>query len=534
MPWLSAFEAQKYLDGMQWKRSIHAQYHTALMETYSYENAEGVLLTRLEAILTQHGVTFHPLDAVQVFRTVYEHRRRDDFSGLTVLLQTFIGLFKSNGWDARQWDELRHQNATQELTPFLRERTRLFLDMAEPIYRRYQAHLQAESAIDFHDMINQATALVETGTVPVTYQYVMIDEYQDISRSRFRLVQAIADRCHAKVLAVGDDWQSIYRFAGSDLSLLTHFEEAFGPYELLKIEQTYRNPQELIQVAGQFVMRNPQQYQKHLRSVHSFVNPLQVVGYRANMAEALNRVVEHIVQEDGPRAHVMLLGRNHADLQPLERLAGRYQVRRGQQGITIIDAQHPGLHVAFQTVHSSKGLEADHVILLMSADPRRGFPSVMADDPVLTAVLPALEVFPNAEERRLFYVALTPTRQDVWVLTPDPSLSPFVDELVRDFSVPYRSADGKAGNPDPGPSCPRCQSGHLVLRKRGTQALLGCSNFPQCRQTFRDVRILQNPRRCPQCQGYLVQRTGRQGSFWGCTNFPACRYTAPLGERASR
>lgn len=138
---------------------------------------------------------------------------------------------------------------------FFRKRTELFKQILLPLLIAYEGNLQENGAIDFADMINLSTEKVSDGFQVHPYQYIIIDEYQDISFARYKLVKAILDQTKAKLLCVGDDWQSIYRFAGSDITLFTHFQEYFGASAILRLEQTYRNAQQLIDEAGRFVMR---------------------------------------------------------------------------------------------------------------------------------------------------------------------------------------------------------------------------------------------------------------------------------------
>ena len=145
---------------------------------------------------------------------------------------------------------------------YYKERARLFLRVIKPIIIAYNEHLEAEGDIDFSDMINKATELVRKGYAVHPYKWVIIDEYQDISVSRFNLVKAIIDQTNAKLLCVGDDWQSIYRFTGSDISLFTKFPNYFGKSEIMRIEKTYRNSQQLIDIAGDFIMKNSNQFKK--------------------------------------------------------------------------------------------------------------------------------------------------------------------------------------------------------------------------------------------------------------------------------
>lgn len=233
---------------------IHKQNQTTLLETYSYYSSEGRLLTELEAMLLAKGVEFKEPDFNSIFNAIYEEAGEKYFSEFISLCSTFITLFKSRGESIDEIDKLQHSKQIKE-TAFYRERTRLFLQIIKPIIVAYNAHLSEIGAVDFSDMINEATRIVCGGYRVHPYKWIIIDEYQDISVSRFKLVKAIIDQTGAKLLCVGDDWQSIYRFTGSDISLFTHFSEFFTDPVILRLEQTYRNSQQLIDVAGMFISK---------------------------------------------------------------------------------------------------------------------------------------------------------------------------------------------------------------------------------------------------------------------------------------
>lgn len=264
-PWLSEVEEKKYLDGINWKREFHKKNGTKLIETYSYYTKEGRLLPELEKLLQANGVTFVPHDFTDIFETIYAKKSNKYFSEFIKLCCTFITLFKSNNFKPEQFERMKKQSEKLE-NDFLYQRNCIFLDIARIILSEYQKYLTDNKSVDFSDMINDAAAKVETGTSIPKYKYVIVDEYQDISQSRFNLLKSIVTATNAKLLCVGDDWQSIYRFAGSDISLFTDFERYLGFTNLLKIEKTYRNSQELINEASRFVTRNPLQLRKNLIS----------------------------------------------------------------------------------------------------------------------------------------------------------------------------------------------------------------------------------------------------------------------------
>ncbi|MEK5277960.1 MULTISPECIES: UvrD-helicase domain-containing protein [Paenibacillus] len=520
-PWLSPIEEEKYLEGMKWKRQQHASQGTAIIETYSYFNKQGVLLEKLQEQLLTHEVTFKEADYLSIFDSVYKENQDKYFKEFVKLLSTFINLFKSSGYEADQFEEFVQQNQTKPDIPFFKRRTELFLSLVRPIYSYYENHLKKIRSIDFNDMVNQATNIVRENNPYFPYSYIIVDEYQDISKSRFGLIQAIREQTKAKVMCVGDDWQGIYRFAGSDLQLFTNFGQYFGAHELMKIEQTYRNSQQLVDVAGRFVMRNKNQFRKELKSMHQNPEPIQILGYQKDKAIALCVAIERIVKDYGKRAKILLLGRNGFDINFLDE-EPEFLLNADKTQITY--SKYRELQISFLTTHKSKGLEEDHVILLNAENSLVGFPNKIADDPVLGWVLTDQEAFEFAEERRLFYVALTRTRNSVYILTSEQRMSVFVKELIEKDKIPYQLVtreDSVAENP----KCPKCQTGHLT-RRVGNTTFLGCTNYPGCDYTNGHVEILKKPRLCPRCGGFLVYKKGSRGPFYGCTNFKHnCRYS---------
>ena len=186
------------------------------------------------------------------------------------------------------------------------------------------------------------------------------------------------------------------------------------------------------------------------------------------------------------------------------------------------------VEIKYITVHKSKGLEADNVIILNLKNHLLGFPNKMSDDPILSLLLSYEDAYRFAEERRLFYVALTRTKNEVVLLIPsDPSL--FVEELLTDNNYLLTSIDGKLKTTN----CPYCQTGKLVIRQNLTNStrFLGCSHYPNCNQTFNNLEILENTILCPKCRsGFMVKRAGQFGDFLGCTNYPRCRETIAVAE----
>lgn len=146
----------------------------------------------------------------------------------------------------------------------------------------YKKFLVENHAVDFEDMINESVRVlteVKDMKQKLDFKYLIVDEYQDISRQRFDLVQAFSEVADAKIMAVGDDWQSIYAFSGSDITLFTQFEEKMGYAKLMKIVRTYRNSQEVIDIAGNFIQKNTSQIRKSLISPKHMEEPVIIYTY---------------------------------------------------------------------------------------------------------------------------------------------------------------------------------------------------------------------------------------------------------------
>lgn len=526
VPWLSPVEEEKYLDGIRWKRAFHEENKTKLIETYSYYNSEGVLLKRLEELLVSNGVKFRHRDFTDVFNTVYASKSNKYFSEFIKLCCTFITLFKSNNYRINDIEELRQKYIFEHDNAFLCERTSLFLEIIETLLSDYQRYLSANNAIDFSDMINNAADIVTSGCDIPSYKYLIVDEYQDISKSRFNFLKAIADRTNAKVFCVGDDWQSIYRFAGSDISLFTDFEKYFGYTKVLKIEKTYRNSQQLIDEASRFIIRNPLQLQKDLRSDKSLEYPLVFWGFDDEPKQSLQKAINKIVSEFGMNSSILLLGRTNYDIDIVKK-SGLFKFVYENRKEKLEYIPMPELKIEFLSVHKSKGLEADNVIVLNFKNDKLGFPNQIADDEVLNLVLTNEESFKFAEERRLFYVAITRTKNRTFVLTDNKNPSPFFNEFSESKSVCFVSIKKKTNEGQT--NCPCCKTGVLLKIEHNGSSFVGCSNYPRCKYTLRDATILLNPKKCPSCGGFLVKRRDKNHhAFIGCTNYPYCTYTEQI------
>jgi len=510
-----------YVADMQWKRELHARRQTRLIETFSYEKSEGRLLDNLREKLIAAGVALRERPWSEVFSLLEKLGRVDR---LTKLVTAFAHHFKSSGLS---FTDLRARASAARNA----ERAAAYVDVFEAIFEQYQSELRDRDEIDFEDMILRATEHVESGRYRSPYSYVLVDEFQDISRSRARLVRALlAQNPAAQLFAVGDDWQSIYRFAGADVSIMREFGEYFGPTARSDLGETFRCADRVCEVATRFVSQNPDQLRKSVTSTRRAPSTRVHVGFAGeNGGDAVVREALAAIAQGGgeaERTSVLVLGRyRHSEPRNLAQLRSEFS----------------RLDMRFMTVHGSKGLEADWVVIVDLQAGRHGFPSAAQDDPLLDLVLARAEAFDHAEERRLFYVALTRAKQGVYLVATSGRPSGFVTELLRDgYDV---ATFGNA--PKDAPDCPACVTAKLALRDGPYGRFWGCENYPLC--DYKDdacrrccaglmqraagaaqVRCTQcgfEERVCPACGvGRMVNRTGRYGPFIGCSAYPRCRH----------
>ncbi len=535
--WLSEFQEKQYLKSMYKKRAKHHLYRTKLLETYSWYNRDNVLLDKLREMLEKSGVTFQPLSEQEIYHKII---RQDSSFGAEIisLITSFINLSKSRGLAANGLRKFIEDSGTDN--QFLSARRQLFLDFALPIIEKYNAVLSARGEIDFNDMINQAANLVRQKGAAKAYDYIIIDEYQDISAARFKLITEIRQRSGARLVCVGDDWQSIYRFTGSDISLFSDFGKFVGEHEKLFIERTYRNSQQLINISAKFIQQNPQQLAKNPKSTKELGCPLEFMSYNQNNAFAvLVDQIRQIVAEYGVGQHILLLGRHSFDLDyvicqrddkgkiiknQLRKEVKKYNEATGELNIVGLE----GINITFITAHKSKGLEADNVIVLSLKNDLYGFPNKLTDDPIISLLLSAPEACRFAEERRLFYVALTRTKNKVYLMVSE-NESLFAKEIKQYSNYLIQGRYGEADLVN----CPWCKTGRLVICKNSQTGknFVGCSHYPNCNQSYNNIEILSRPILCPACQsGFLVRRRGRYGEFLGCTNYPDCKQTLDLDK----
>ena len=338
-----------------------------------------------------------------------------ELTNLKRLIITFINLFKSNNYPLSYFKIiLKKIKYTLNFKEYLKNK--YFLLLAINIYIFYENELNKENALDFNDMINKAIEVLKETKKIKKYKYIIVDEYQDTSRVKFDLLKEIIGITKSKFLAVGDDFQSIYRFTGCDLQIFLNFEKYFTYGKVFKIVNTYRNPQELINISGAFIMRNKLQQKKKLKSNKHLEKPV-VIYYDNNRIKALKTLLEVVDSED-----IMVLGRNNKDI--YKYIDQNFTEKEN----TFI---YKNIQFRYLTIHKSKGLEAKNVILINLVDDIVGLPTKMKQEKILRFVNNIKDYYPYEEERRLFYVGLTRTKNKTFIICPYEKESTFIKEIKK-------------------------------------------------------------------------------------------------------
>lgn len=450
---------QAYQASMEWKRKIHAANNTILIECYAYEKFDGVLLDNLKEKLVEKGVELNPKTA----KELWEQISKDENSvldGIIELFGTVINLIKSNGYTIETMQQLNTKNSNAK-------NNNMLLLLLEPIFNAYCDHLKEHDEIDFNDMINIATRYVEQKKYINPYKYVIVDEYQDISKSRFLLLQSLRKSNDYDLFCVGDDWQSIYRFTGSDIGYILNFEQYWGSTEISKIETTYRFNQKLIEITSNFIMENPVQIKKNIRRKDNTLSFAlgEISGYTDKLS------IEFMAKklEDLPRdSSVFFIGRYTFDAKLLSD-SGLFKCKYDKINGFVEIKYHKriDLKMNFITAHKSKGLQADYVFIINNKNTRMGFPSKIQDASILNLLLDNCDQYPYAEERRLFYVALTRAKKKAFLVTVNNQESKFAMELKKLYGEELKREHWE---------CPLC--GGRLLKKSGPYGeFFGCSNY---------------------------------------------------------
>jgi len=396
------------------KIKLHKNENTDFIDLYYYEQQEGVLLKKLEKELKRRGVNFNKLSDDELIRRFNESQY---FTIFSQLCSEFLEQYKSN----------QHNIKDLKIKAAGDERSIAFLNIFEWVKNQYNAYLNANELKDFSDMINDGTKALLEDKYQTKWKWLIVDEFQDISAGRLRLINAILDQNpKAKLMVVGDDWQSIYRFAGSDINLVTKFEKFFGKSVEFKLTKSFRFNSQIKDLSQKFIQANPLQKKKNItvdRTVEPYKNWIHWSD-QGLIPEKRSKKTLEIVQK--MKEELKLSG----ELLILARY--NHNLPKGPELKQIGEIW--GDNFRQMTVHRAKGQEADYVLLVDLISGIFGFPAIQSEDPILNLVLASAgpeDLLMYGEERRLLYVAMTRAREEFHAISDVPQPSIFVNEVLE-------------------------------------------------------------------------------------------------------
>lgn len=316
-----------------------------------------------------------------------------NINNLKRLIFTFINLYKSNYNDINYLLDIYNKSCFID---------KIYLRIIIQIYYLYTKELESNGYLDLNDIIKIATNNINNNLIKTNYKYIIIDEFQDTSLNRYKLIEAIMNQNNSKVFFVGDDYQSIYRFSGCNLDIFLNLKELIPNLNIIKLENNYRNPKEIIDVANSFIIKNKKQIPKNTICQKSVNKPIKLCIYKSKV-NAIEKVLKYI------NTNYLILGRNNKD----------------KDIFNIKDKP-------FLTIHKSKGLEEDNIILVNLINNTNSLPSKIKNNKIISKIIKE-DYYPYEEERRLFYVALTRTKNNIYLLIPNTNYSIFIKELKKDY-----------------------------------------------------------------------------------------------------
>ena len=316
-----------------------------------------------------------------------------DIDNLKKLIFTFINLYKSN------YNDINYLLNLYQKSHFI---NKIYFKIILEIYHIYNQEIESSNLYDFNDMIKIATNNINNNISKTNYKYIIIDEFQDTSLNRFKLIDAIMKQNNAKIFVVGDDYQSIYRFSGCNLDIFLNFNKLVSNLNIINLDYNYRNPKEIIDVANSFIMKNKNQIKKETICLKNINKPIKICFYK-NKRTAIEKILKYIDTK------YLILGRNNTDKD-------------------LFNVQDK----PFLTIHKSKGLEEDNIILINLTNNNNSLPSKIKNHKIINKLIKT-DYYPYEEERRLFYVALTRTRNNIYLLVPKSNYSIFIKELMKNY-----------------------------------------------------------------------------------------------------
>lgn len=369
-------------------------FHKLGIDLLNNPNKNIVSNNYLDYIINEYFSSYARYDK-KTKRIINRVKKEQELPLLKKLISTFINLYKSN------YKDINYLFNLYKKSYFL---TKDYFKIILDIYLIYTREIESTYSLDFNDMIINATNKIKKGNIKTKYKFIIIDEFQDTSLIRFNLIKAIIDQNNAILFAVGDDYQSIYRFSGCTLNLFLNLNKYINNLKVIKLKMNYRNNQSTIDIANNFIIKNKYQIQKETICLKDTNKPIKIIFY-VDKATVINKLIKNI------NTKILILGRNNQD--------------KDYFNVTETDK------IKYLTIHKSKGLESDNVIIINLENSNYSLPTKIKNHYIINKILPNSD-YPFDEERRLFYVAITRSKNNTYLLVPKNNPSIFIKELIKD------------------------------------------------------------------------------------------------------
>jgi len=520
LPWI---DSEKYVEEMESKVETHKINKTALINLTYQDLLDGKLISKLEKYLIDFQIPIRPMSTSAILEAA---NKAGYSSKIFQLTKRFIGFYRAA--DFKDADLLAKCKSEREL---------VFGKIFLSLYEQYLTELRRIKQTDFTGLILEATKILNSTNEFLPYKHIMVDEFQDISKDRWALIESLkANNPTIEFTFVGDDWQAINEFAGSDPEIMINLGNWEKKREQLFLSETFRMPQSLCKYSGEFVMQNSRQIPKELIAKGDTANYDQSLNFYWDTdpithIENIKQVIAEIGEDaQDPNSELFIIARYNKSLPKLSEVDGLWAGP-----------------VSISTIHRAKGLEADHVIVLDVNSSGAGFPSLIQDDPLLDLVREQDFSFPNASERRVFYVGISRARKATHVISSIKAPSTFALEMQKSESGEHIGfEESKITN------CPSCKSGWLIKKEKVRG--LSCTNWPVCKFKTPPCLVCGEPTemyinslniyhcdnhpkdgviRCKKCAlGAYEVKAGKRGNFFGCHLWisTGCRGSDNLSE----
>lgn len=396
-----------------------------------------LLLVKTYESMTKDSALFnHTLDKVIKNRLPPNYHKtvtltyREEFNGYHEDVKKFVTQIMRIT-DMMKVENLDTQAILENAKKDQHERVRNFYELAIPIVKKYIQYCTDKSYLDFNDLISRTASLFKnhpdiSNKYKGKYQYILVDEFQDVNNLQVALIKLMLTE-RTQLFCVGDDWQSIYGFRGSNVSYIIDFENHFESAKVIKLNLNYRSTQHIVGASNEVIRHNKFKVEKDIHS--SKQSEHKIVVFAGNNIEDN---IQFAIEETRKFLKEGLTGE---DILFLYRRSKMFSNAYDQDKSYYHRLKSEGLKVQGKTIHAAKGLEAKVVFIVGLTEGDGGFPDIWLEDRIFQTIKKANHDLLLEEERRLFYVAMTRAKEKLFLITEKGNESSFLKEIPETFTV---------------------------------------------------------------------------------------------------